>query len=82
MTLVGCRQAQFTGDDGREGFGWNLYLLFTAEESSSKCVGQEVQRVFLTDARLKECNFVPADYVGSVVQIEYNRYGKVASISA
>lgn len=82
MTLVGVRQASFDGDDGKKVSGWNLYLLFSEDESNGKTVGVETQRVFLTDARLHDCDFDPVANVGQSVQLTYNRYGKVSSLMA
>ena len=38
----------------------------------------ESKRVFMTDAKLKDCGYQPE--VGDDVQIEYNRFGRVARI--
>ena len=81
MRLVGCRKVSFKGDNGETVSGFNLYLVLSEDESSMAVVGQEVLRLFVTDAKLADWDFDPAENVGEEVKIEYTRYGKVGYIS-
>lgn len=81
MQLVGCRKVSFKGDNGETVSGFNLYLVLSEAESSLAVVGQEVLRLFVTDAKLADWEFDPAENVGEEVEIEYTRYGKPGYIS-
>lgn len=81
MQLVGCRKVSFKGDNGETVSGFNLYLVLFENESSMAVVGQEVLRLFVTDSKLADWEFDPAENVGEEVKIEYTRYGKVGYIS-
>ena len=76
MKLIGYMRNNFTPEDGKTVTGFNLYLSYplTGEEAG----GFAVDRIYMTDAKLAQSNYKPK--VGDEVIINYNRYGKVASI--
>ncbi len=75
MKIIGIRPAGFTAKDSGEYItGQNIFVT----EPLSKGTGCSSERLFISDARLNQCGYIPS--VGDEVEIGYNRYGKVASI--
>lgn len=72
--LVGMRSVSFTGSDGKQVEGTNLYL--TYEDEYIEGVG--VEKVFVTSRRFSYLSFVPD--VGGRCRLMYNKYGKIADI--
>lgn len=73
---VGMRNVDFKGSDGNQVSGVNLFL--TYEDKNINGVGTD--KVFLASSRFSSLSFVPS--VGSLCELIYNRYGKVADIEA
>ena len=73
-TIIGIRPSSFKGDDGSTVSGVNIYYTYPLDKGT----GSGAERVFMTDAKLRDCGYSPA--VGYDVQIEYNRFGRVARI--
>ena len=72
--LVGIRGVSFTGSDGKQVEGTNLYL--TYEDDYIDGVGTE--KVFVTSKRFNSLSFVPE--IGGRCRLMYNKYGKIADI--
>ena len=72
--LVGIRGVSFTGSDGKQVEGTNLYL--TYEDEYIEGVG--VEKVFVTSRRFSSLSFVPE--IGARCRLLYNKYGKIADI--
>lgn len=72
--IIGIRPSSFTGNDGSLVTGKNFYLTYPLEKGT----GEGADRVFLTDAKLNQWNYIPM--VGDEVRLEYNRYGKCSGM--
>jgi len=70
MKIIGIRPSSFTGDDKTQISGKNVYLTFPLEKGE----GLGAERIFLTDAKLKDWKYQPK--VGDEVNVIYNRYGR------
>lgn len=73
FTVLGYRLSHFTGNDGAEICGRTVYLGF--EQPDVK--GMICDKKFLSDEKFKGVSFD----VGDTLNIEYNMYGKIHSIS-
>lgn len=76
MTIVGIRSSSFKGNDGEDVRGKNFYFTYPLEKGKGE--GEGTDRVYLTEKRLSELDFVPA--IGNEVEVEYNRYGKASGM--
>ena len=72
--VVGYRLVNFMDANGRPVKGTSLFL--AREPVNKNIVGLEVCKVFVGDS----ITYVPKE--NEMVEIVYNRYGKVASVSA
>ena len=77
MQLIGCRKSDFKGDNGELVSGWNLYVLLDDDEKKPNVIGNECDRVFLTDQKL---GVDPTPYIGTQIEVVYNKYGKVSKV--
>lgn len=73
--IVGIRPSSFTGSDGSQISGKNIYLT----EPLDKGEGLATDRVFITDAKLADWTYKPA--VGDEVNLSYNRYGRCSGMT-
>ena len=73
-TIIGIRPSSFKGDNGETVTGMNIYYTYPLEKGT----GLGAERVFMTDAKLAGCGYQPLP--GDEVQLEYNRFGRVAKI--
>lgn len=73
-TLVGMKDSDFMGSDGKQVNGVNLY--FTYEDENVKGVATE--RVFVHSDRFLKLSFVPE--LGGACDLRYNKYGKIKDI--
>lgn len=73
-TIIGIRPSSFKSDNGEMISGMNIYYTYPLDKGT----GQGAERVFLTDAKLAACGYQPLP--GDEVQLEYNRFGRVAKI--
>lgn len=75
MKILGFKRSNFTGSNGGEITGYNLYV--TSYDLHGKDAdGTACERLYLTDSKLN--GYVP--HVGDTVDITYNRQGKPAAI--
>lgn len=74
VKIVGIRSTEFTGNDGKKVSGTSLYF----EMSNPHVTGVETGKLFIGEALAKKLTYCPG--VGDLVQIFYNRFGKVADI--
>lgn len=70
--LIGIREVDFKGSDGKQIEGFNLWLSYEDEHID----GVGVEKVFIPKSRVVEFTCMPD--LGDEVEIRYNRYGKVA----
>ena len=73
-TIIGIRPSSFKGDNGEKVSGMNIYYTYPLDKGT----GLGAERVFMTDAKLAGCGYQPLP--GDEVQVEYNRFGRVAKI--
>lgn len=78
MQLIGCRKSEFKGDDGALVTGWNLYVLLAEDEKNENVIGDQCDRIFVTDQKLG--NVDPSLCIGSQIEVVYNRYGKPSKV--
>ncbi len=74
MKIIGIRPSSFKGSDGTQVSGQNIYMTYPLDKGE----GLGAERVFVTDERLGTWTYRPK--VGDEVEVNYNRYGKCASI--
>ena len=74
MKIVGIRPSEFKGDDGSTISGKNFYLTYPLDKGE----GLGTERVYLTDAKLRNLAVVPA--VGDEVRVDFNKWGKCSGM--
>ena len=78
MQLIGCRKSEFKGDDGVLISGWNLYVLLAEDEKNKNVIGDQCDRIFVTEQKLG--NVDPSLCIGSQIEVVYNSYGKPSKV--
>lgn len=73
-TVVGFRDVNFDGGNGQI-TGVTVYYT----EEAYRCEGLATGKFFLSDSRMNNIGYRPA--VGQEIDISYNKYGKVSSVS-
>ena len=76
-TIVGLSRTSFTGQDGTPVEGKNFFV--TEPIDPKRGEGVSAERFFLSRAKLAALDFSPE--VGQVVDVLYNRFGRVTSLS-
>lgn len=76
-TIVGISRTAFTGQDGTPVEGKTFFVTEAIDPKRGE--GVSAERFFLSRAKLAALDFSPA--LGMEVEILYNRFGKVASLS-
>lgn len=71
--IVGYRKVQFTDPQGRNVNGYSLFLARPAQHPD--VVGLETQKIFISS----NVDYTPQE--NQLVNIAFNRYGKVASVT-
>lgn len=74
MTIVGWRDMSFKGNDGQPVQGRQFFFLM----DDSQVTGQMAGKFFLSAQALTTVGYIPG--VGDVVEVYYNRFGKVSQI--
>lgn len=72
--IIGIRPSSFTGQDGAQVTGKNIYVTFPLEKGD----GFGSDRIFVTDSKLASWPYKPT--VGDEVKLEYNRYGRCSGM--
>lgn len=73
VDVVGFRASKFTANDGSLIEGYTLYITY----GENRVIGVVADRVFVS---LNKCGgYVPQ--LGDVIDLEYNRYGKINRVS-
>lgn len=72
--IIGLRDSNFTGKDGTEVNGTNIYVTYPLE----KGIGEGCERIFMTDKKICAGGYTPS--IRDEVIVEYNRMGKVAAL--
>lgn len=70
--VLGFRAVDFTDKSGNRITGYSLYL---CRPGGKGMEGDECQKIFVSDRYVQ---YVPA--LGDLVQISFNRYGKVSGV--
>lgn len=73
--IIGYRNVNFKGQDGNDVTGVSFYLTAPITENGE---GLTTEKVFLSTAKVAQNGYRPK--IGDKVEIQYNRYGKVAAI--
>lgn len=73
-TIIGIRPSSFKGTNGEPVSGVNIYYTYPLEKGT----GLGAERVFMTNAKLDSFGYQPIP--GDNVELEYNRFGRVAKI--
>lgn len=76
-TIVGLSRTSFTGQDGTPVEGKTFFV--TEPIDPKRGEGVSAERFFLSRAKLAALDFSPE--VGQVVDVLYNRFGRVTSLS-
>lgn len=74
MKVIGFRKSTFTGKDGNEVSGVNIFVTYPCEKGE----GEACERLYLSMKRLGQIGYQPT--VGDEVKPEYNKYGKVSGL--
>lgn len=74
MKVIGIRPSSFEGNDGKPVNGVNIYVT----EKLEKGDGYSAERFFVLLDKLSEWGYSPS--VGDLIDVQYNRYGKVGKI--
>lgn len=74
MKIIGIRPSSFTGTDGQQVNGLNIYMTGPLDKGE----GLEALRVFVTSDKVSAWPYRP--HVGDEVEVVYNRYGKCQEI--
>lgn len=75
MKVLGYENVSFAFNDGHTVKGLYLYL---HDEQAKNVTGMKTERVFLSDAKVAACNYVPR--LNVPVRVLYNKYGKVDEV--
>lgn len=73
-TLVGRKDVDFKGSDGKQVSGVTLFLTYEDLEVE----GVATEKVFVSSDRFMKLSFMPE--VGGDCDLRYNKYGKVGDI--
>lgn len=73
--VIGYRNVNFKGQDGNDVTGVSYYLTQPIDKNGE---GLSTEKVFLSTAKVAENGYRPQ--LGDRVEVQYNRYGKVAAI--
>ena len=73
--VVGYRNVNFKGQDGKDVTGVSVYVTAPIEQNGE---GYSTDKVFLSTAKVAECGYRPA--LGDRIEVQYNRYGRVAAV--
>lgn len=76
MKVIGIRKVEFDAQDGKHVSGVTLYCSYPITKNGE---GVGVDKLFLSDAKLGYCGYVPE--LGDEINVQYNRYGNVDSVT-
>ena len=77
MRLIGIKRVNYISkSSGNPVSGWNLYLTYSLKDNENE-QGLGTMREFIAEAAME----IPLwDYIGSDVELIYNKYGRVTYI--
>lgn len=75
MKVIGFRNVDFTGQDGRPVRGMSLYL---SQPITKNGCGEAAEKVFLSERIVNSMAAIPA--LGEEVEPVFNRFGKVVEV--
>lgn len=73
--VIGYRNVNFKGQDGNDVTGVSIFVTLPIEKNGE---GYSTEKIFLSTAKVAECGYRPQ--LGDKVEVQYNRYGRVAAI--
>ena len=76
MKVIGIRNVSFDAQDGKHISGVSLFCSYPITKNG---FGVGVDKIFLSDAKLGYCGYMPE--LGDEINVTYNRFGKVDSVS-
>lgn len=76
MKIIGKRTVSFDAQDGKHISGVSLFCSYPITKNGE---GVGVEKIFLSDSKLAYCGYFPE--LGDEINVQYNRYGKVESVS-
>lgn len=76
MTVIGRRKVEFTAQDGNQIQGVSLYVSYPITKNGE---GMAAEKIFLSAKKLENLDFLPE--IGDEINVQYNRYGKVDTIT-
>lgn len=79
MKLVGYKRSDFTTKDGARVTGFSVFLASPVDEKRGK--GEEVERIYLTDNRIKAENIDLDEMLNKQVRASYTRFGKISTLT-
>lgn len=76
MRVIGLRKVNFKANDGQMIQGLSIYVTFPIERDGT---GDAADKLFLSASKVEALQQIPQ--VGDDINVTYNRYGKVDSIT-
>ena len=76
--LLGFKNGDFTSKDGQRIEGFNLFV--AVEIKNSLGMGYEVERIYLSKAKIEKFDIDLENLVGKNIIVVYNKYGKIDDI--
>lgn len=73
--IIGLRPSVFKAQDGTEISGVNLYVTYNIGKIGE---GVAADRIYITTEKLARTGYSPK--VGDIVNVSYNRWGKVEAV--
>lgn len=75
MVIVGLKRVDFQDKDGDKIQGMKVFVNYPED----KVEGMATDSFFLSDSKF--ANYFDALYVGSPIEVHYNKYGKIFSVT-
>ena len=76
--LLGLKNGDFTSKDGKQIEGFNLFV--AVEIKNTLGMGCEVERIYLSKAKIEKFDIDLEDLLGKEIIVVYNKYGKIDEI--
>lgn len=74
MKVIGFQEKSFKGDDGNIVEGMNIFCSYESDRIS----GVGAERIYCSMNKLNKSGYYPS--LGDDIEVQYNRYGKIAGI--
>lgn len=76
MKVIGIRHVDFTAADGKQVSGYTVFCSYPIARNGQ---GFGVEKIFLSDNKLANIGYFPE--LDDEINVSYNRWGKVESVS-